>query len=68
MEKQERFAIYAYVKGFFNGEDYTSIKKVFITDTVGYPSDIEMELAQKKAKDNYTDVFYLNIEKQVRFE
>jgi hypothetical protein len=67
MEKQERFAIYAYVHGFFDGKDYTTNKRIFVTDVIEYPSDEQMELAWKKAKNEYTQVFYLNVEKQVRF-
>jgi hypothetical protein len=67
MEKQERFAIYAYVRGFFGDVDHKTDKKVFITDTVEYPTNDQMELAWRKAIDSYTQVFHLNVEKQVRF-
>lgn len=62
MEKQERYAVYVYGR---DSGGYTT--KAFVIDFDYYPTDYDLEVAWVKGEEKFHKIFYLNVEKQVRF-
>ena len=61
-KKQERFVVIAKVM------DDSQIQDVALSSFSNYPSDDELSTIWDNADRLFSKVFYLNVEKQVRFE
>jgi hypothetical protein len=65
-EKTEMFVVYAYVKA-YGSEGSFKTDRVFVNSYDSYPQDRQLEKSWELACSVYSNVHYLNVEKQIRF-